>query len=31
MERTSGGWIRPLIHFFMQEKEKSPSGQMGNR
>ena len=21
----------PLIHFFMQEKEKSPSGQMGNR
>jgi hypothetical protein len=21
----------PLIHFFLQEKEKGPSGQMGNR
>jgi hypothetical protein len=21
----------PLIHFFLQEKEKGPSGEMGNR
>jgi hypothetical protein len=29
--RTSGGWIRRLYISSLQEKEKDPSGQIGNR